>query len=57
MRFNDDVLGAESCMLGREAIGTHTAGVTAPALQLAYGVSVRAVGSPVRSVSRQSASC
>src|SRR6266704_2119716 len=44
-------------MLGREATGTPTAGVTAPALQLAYGVSVRAMGSPVRSGSPQSASC
>src|SRR5438034_2758935 len=43
-------------MLGREATGTTTASITASALQFTYGVGVRAVGSPVRSVSRESAS-
>src|SRR2546429_6356941 len=43
-------------MLGREATGTTTASITASALQFTYGGGVRAVGSPVRSVSRESAS-
>ncbi len=47
---------AQRRMLGREATGTTTAGIAASALQPAYGARVCEVGSPVRSVSRESAS-